>query len=134
MYGNLYKTDDSRYPVKAFCMIANDSKADSKKLHKLTAYCCEKTIPHNLFLTKSQTNEIRIFFYPRSMGNFGTHKMYTNFLNVAFCELSGYCPIGDAELFEKINENYVLERFNEEIQNVCDTIHDDLIKIMKETE
>jgi hypothetical protein len=68
------------------------------------------------------------------MGNFGAHKMYSNFLNVAFCEMSGYIPIGDEELFDKIDEKYVLERFNDEIQDVCDTIEDDLVAIMKKNE
>lgn len=113
-------------------MIANDSKSDAEKLQKLVQYCCEKTIPHNFFFTKSHNGELRAFFYPRTMGNFGAHKMYSNFLNVAFCELSGYIPIGDEELFEEINENYVLDRFNEEIQNVCDTIEDDFIAIIKD--
>lgn len=66
------------------------------------------------------------------MGNFGAHKMYSNFLNVAFCELSGYIPIGDEELFERIDQNYVLDRFNEEIDNVCDTIENDLKAILKD--
>lgn len=130
---NFYKVDDPKYPVKTFCLIANDTKVDAQKLHKIVQYCCAKTIPHNFFFTKSQSNELRAFFYPRTMGNFGAHKMYTNFLNVAFCELSGYVPIGDEELFEEINQDYVLARFNEEIQNVCDTIESDLIAIVNAT-
>jgi hypothetical protein len=75
-----------------------------------------------------------VFFFPRTLGNFGAEKLYTNFLNVAFCELSGYIPIGDEELYETISESYILDRINEEIQNICDTIESDLGELIKDFE
>lgn len=131
---NLHKIEDANFPVKGFCLISNDVKNDAIKLHKLVEYCCQKTIPHNMFFTKSPANELRVFFYPRTLGNFGADKIYSSFLNVAFCELSGYIPIGDEELFETISEKYILERFNEEIKDICDKIEQDLIEILKEFE
>lgn len=110
----------------------NDTKTDALKLHKLVEYCCEKTIPHNIFFTRSKTNELRVFFFPRTLGNFGADKLYTTLLNVAFCELSGYIPIGDEELYETIVESYIVDRFNQEIQNICDTIETDLVEILKD--
>lgn len=86
-----------------------------------------------MFLTRSQnSNELRVFFFPRTLQNFGADKIYSSFLNVAFCELSGYIPIGDEELFETITETYILDRFNEEIKNICDTIEKDVVELMKE--
>lgn len=115
--------------------MASNTQADASKLQKLVEYCCQKTIPHNLFFTKSQSAVgVRVFFFPRMLGNFGAEKLYTSFLNVAFCELSGYIPIGDEELFDTITENYVLTRFSQEVQNICDTIESDLAEIMKDFE
>lgn len=100
---------------------------------KLVDYCCRKTIPHNMFFTKSRaSDDIRVFFFPRTMGNFGADKLYTSFLNVAFCELSGYIPIGDEDLFDTISESYILDRFNQEIQEICDTIESDLKELLKD--
>lgn len=73
-----------------------------------------------------------MFFFPRTLGNFGADKLYTSFLNVAFCELSGYVPIGDEELFDTISESYILDRFNQEIQDICDKIESDLIELLKD--
>lgn len=131
---NLYKVSDPSLLVKAFCLVSNDAKTDAIKLQNLVEYCCQKTIPHNIFFTKSKSNELRVFFFPRTLGNFGADKAYTTFLNVAFCELSGYVPIGDEELFDTIKESYILERFNQEIQDICDTIESDFAEIVKNVE
>lgn len=131
---NLYKLHDPGLPVKAFCLISNDVETDALKLQKLVDYCCQKTIPHNIFFTKSRSNELRVFFFPRTLGNFGAEKLYTSFLNVAFCELSGYVPIGDEELYETIDESYILERFSQEIQDICDKIEGDFVEILKTVE
>lgn len=111
-------------------MVANDEKTDALKLQKLVDYCCQKTIPHNIFFTRSRTDELRVFFFPRTLGNFGAEKLYTSFLNVAFCELSGYVPIGDEDLFETISEKEILERFNDEVQDVCDKVEKDFVEIL----
>lgn len=87
-----------------------------------------------MFFTKSQTNELRVFFFPRTLGNFGVEKLYTSFLNVAFCELSGYIPIGDEDLFNSIDETYIIDRFNQEIGDICDKIESDFVEILKELE
>lgn len=120
--------------MKAFCLISNDVKTDALKLHKLVELCCDKTVPHNMFFTKSQTNELRVFFYPRTLGNFGALKLYTSFLNVAFCELSGYVPIGDKDLFSSISETYILDRLSQEIGDICDKIESDFVRVLKEFE
>lgn len=130
----MYKIDDPKYPVKGFCLISNDAKSDALKLHKLIELCCEKVIPHNIFFTRSGTGELRIFFLPRTLGNFGAEKLYTSFLNVAFCEMSGYIPIGDEELFENIDEKYILDRFAQEVGDICDTIEADFVEILKDFE
>lgn len=130
---NFYSINDERLPARGFCLLLNDIDLDAQKLFKLVEFCCQQTIPHNMFFTKSHTsNETRIFLFPRSMKSFGTDKIYSSFLNVAFCELAGYIPIGDEELFKSINESYILERFSQEIQNICDVVEKDFVRILSE--
>lgn len=112
-------------------MILKNIKQDAEKLHEIVKYCCEKVIPHNLTLTKSRDlKDIRIFFFPRFLSNFGANKVFSSHLNVAFCEMSGYIPVGDDELYETITESYVIDRFNEEIGTICDEIENDLKNIV----
>lgn len=111
----------------------NNSKDDAFALCKLIEYCCQKNIPHNLFVTRrSKFDEICIFLFPRHVANFGVDKVYTSHLNVAFCELSGYIPIGDEELFDSIEENYILGRFHQEMGKICDEIENDFIKLIND--
>jgi len=131
--GSLFKIDDPNFAVSAFCFIASDdSSADANKLHKLIELCCRKCVPHNLFFTRSASNEIRVFLFPRMKDNLGVDKLYTSFLNVAFCELSGYIPIGDEELFATINESYILDRFRQETGNACEVVENEFVALLKE--
>lgn len=129
---NLYKINNEKFAIKAFCLILKDITKDARKLHEMVKLCCDKIIPHNLFFTKSKNlNEIRIFFFPRHLSNFGADKVFSSHLNIAFCELSGFIPIGDDDLFESINENYVIDRFNDEIKTICDAIEEDFKNIIE---
>jgi GDP-D-glucose phosphorylase len=135
LIGNFYLINDKRLPTRGFCLLLSNIDVDSKKLYKLVEFCCQMTIPHNMFFTKSRTSdETRIFFFPRTKKAFGEDKIYSSFLNVAFCELAGYIPIGDEKLFQTINENYILERFNEEVQDICDVIENDFVRLLSEFE
>lgn len=132
---NLFKISDPKYSVQGFCLISKEPKTDAKKLHKLIQYCCEKTIPHNFFFTKSQTpGETRAFFFVRTVGNFGVDKMLASYLQIGFCELAGYIPIGDEELYESIDENYIINRFKQEIEDVCASVEKDFAEILKDFE
>lgn len=127
MASNLYRSTE----IPAFCLVSRDIKSDVEKLYKLVQYCCDKVIPHNIFFTKSKDlKETRIFFYPRFLSNFGANKVFSSHLNVAFCELSGYLSIGDDELFEKVDESYVVDRFKEEVGTICDDIENDFKNIV----
>lgn len=132
---SLYKIDDPKYSVQGYCLIANDPATDALKLYKLLEYCFQKVIPHNFFFTKSQTpGETRVFFFTRTIGNFGVDKLLASFLQIGFCELAGYIPIGDEELYEKISEGYIINRFNEEIQDVCASVEKDFVELLKDFE
>lgn len=127
---NLYKVDFNKFPIHAFCLIIKDIKTDALRLQKLIDFCCDKNIPHNLMFTRNKSNEIRVFLFPHQKSNFGADKVFTSHLNIAFCELSGFIPIGDEELYESISESYVLSRFNDEIGNICDDIEKDFKNIL----
>lgn len=133
---NLYKIEDPRFSVQGYCLIASDdTSTDALKLFKLIEYCCQKVIPHNFFFTKSQTpGETRVFFFTRTIGNFGVDKLLATYLQIGFCELAGYIPIGDEELYEKISEDYITNRYNEELGNVCASIEKDFVEILKDFE
>lgn len=128
---NFYKIDYEKSSINGFCMILKDIKSDVEKLHKLVQYCCDKVIPHNFFFTKSRDmKEIRVFFFPRYLNNFNACKVFSTHLNVAFCELSGFVPIGDDELYATITETYIVDRFKQEIEAICDDIEKDLKNIV----
>lgn len=128
---NLYRIEDESLPVKGFCLLLENIEIDAQKLFKLVEYCCMKIIPHNIFITRChKSNETRVFLFPRSLEKFGFDKMQTLFLNVAVCELGGFIPLGDEELFNTITESYIVERFQQEIMNICELIEDDFISLM----
>lgn len=133
--GNLHKIDDERLPVKGFCLIYEDIEIDAQKLFNLVEYCCTKIIPHNIFITKSHaSDETRIFLFPRSMKKFGFDKSCTSLLNVAICELGGFISLGDEELFNTISESYVVDRFQQEILDICELVENDFINLMSGSE
>lgn len=131
LYGNLHKIEDERLPVKGFCLILQDIAVDATKMFKLVEFCCKNVIPHNIFMTKSRvTGETRIFLFPRSLEKFGFDKLQTLFLNVAVCELGGFIPLGDEELFNSITESYIVDRFQQEIMNICEVVEKDFVELM----
>lgn len=130
--GILHKINDIRYPVPGYCILITNT-CEANTIQRLIDFCCQQNIPHNLFITRSKNpSEIRVFLFPRLNSNFKLDKVFDNQLNVAFCELSGYIPIGDEELYEMINENLILKRFSEELGKVCGEIEEDFGKIVKE--
>lgn len=63
---------------------------------KLIEYFCAKCLPHNIFCTKENSkddngNVVKVFVFPRD--KMEDVKEFNSF-NIAFCELSGYIPIG----------------------------------------
>lgn len=73
----------------------------------------ELNIPHNLFMTYGkplngtcETNSLRIIIYPRK-DNYGC-KLSLSF-NLAFCELSGYIPVGSKLTLNILNLLQVFE-------------------------
>lgn len=38
--------------------------------------------------------------------------------NIAFCELSGYVPVGSDEIYDKLSEEFILDKIQANIGNV----------------
>lgn len=99
---NVYKIDD-KYPANGFC-IQIDRGADSKRKDeiccdaiRLIDYLCQHNIPHNIFITYGKDDvadirKLKIYIFPRD-STVGAVKEFSSF-NIAFCELSGYVPVG----------------------------------------
>lgn len=95
MVGNVYKIG-GQYPVFGICFVIHSNENNdiiSSDIMKMIDYFCDNCIPHNLLWTFAPYGErriIKVFIYPRSHMSDKTQSGF----NVAFCELSGYVPIG----------------------------------------
>lgn len=109
MIGNVYKLDE-KYPAQGLCFPLIDymnKNAITDDLMKLIRYFCDKIIPHNVFLTMGnhENREIlKIFVFPR---NHMSNKQINSF-NAAFCELSGYVPVGSKLMGNVIWKSFIL--------------------------
>ncbi|KAL9901524.1 GDP-D-glucose phosphorylase 1 [Glossina fuscipes fuscipes] len=112
---------NSSMPTQAVCWIFNQRDSvtqmenKTRKLYEFLEWLCTENTPHNIFMTpdrvKSQ-KRLKIFVYPRE--NFCVVKDFKAF-NVGFCEMSGYVPVGDKQLFDQLTETQVFKRIDEEI-------------------
>lgn len=87
-------------PTEAICVqIKYDETVEmyNTKLHKLDEFLqwlCINNMPHNLFITPERnkaTKALNIFVFVRQEFCFVKD---VNTLNVGFCELAGYVPVG----------------------------------------
>lgn len=129
-------------PTEAICFIIDNdnNKLIVKSIYELLEFLCKQNIPHNIFITPDRAHEfkrLKLFIYARE--NHCNIKDLTA-LNLAFCELSGYIPVGgrpimlftyfrnntfllDTGLYENLSEELVIERIKEESRNVYDLIY-----------
>lgn len=88
------------YPVFAFCLPIFqwiDKGVVASKVTKIVEYFFLKSIPHSIFWTfgtHSNQNIVKVFIFPRYKL---TDKLSSSF-NAAFCELTGFVPIGGMTL------------------------------------
>lgn len=134
--------NDGKFPVKGYCFLINNNGDDcvddttavlSRDIEKLVKYCCNKNIPHNIFFTYgSHDDEIRVFFFVRTTEYLGAEKIYGDFLIIAFCEFSGYFPVGRHELYDDVSEEFIVENINKQVGNVFDETEKDAVELFKE--
>lgn len=99
--------DDDAVPIGAF----------AERVMRLIDYLCQRQIPHNvLFERMSTDDDVMVFVFPRAASTLA--KTFESF-NVAFCELSGYVPMGSAEEFAAITEADVVAKIRGVQGKVC---------------
>lgn len=79
------------------------------KLYGLITWMLESLIPHNLYFLKD-SNYVKIFVFAKkeaivvkALGQ----------VNLAFCELTGYVPVGDQNVYDGLNEDSLLSSYKE---------------------
>ncbi|XP_031639769.1 GDP-D-glucose phosphorylase 1 [Contarinia nasturtii] len=130
MSDNVFKIE---FPTFAMCMPVfhwTDREAVANKFMKIITYFCEKSIPHNIFITHGRhrdTNLVKIFIFPRSSMS---DKHVASF-NIAFCELVGYVPVGDVDVYENLTEDFLLDKISTAIGPIDrQAIEADILKLI----
>jgi GDP-D-glucose phosphorylase len=127
---------NKKLPFQGYCFLMKSSSPIeetinlSKVIKKLVDYCCDNTIPHNLFFTYgATTEEIRIFFYVRSRKHLGRSDTFDGLMMVAFSEFSGYFSVSNEEFYEGLNEDYILRKIQEEVDDVFAKTEEEILKL-----
>lgn len=129
---NIYKIHDN-YKIPGYCFIIKkyddaDKRVDSiiSDVYSLIQMFCTKNIPHNVFFTSGtyeNSSVIRVYIYPRQ--HYYETKENCTF-NVAFCELSGYVPVGSAEMYDTVTDKFIIEKFAENLGDLS-TIENEIL-------
>lgn len=128
----LYRLDGCR-PVDAFAfrLTAGDDDdagelcADVMRLVRLL---CDRDIPHNVLFTLGDgvAERLRIVVFPKASAS--TAKEFSTF-NVAFCELSGYVPLGNAALYDTLTEAEIVAKMRSNVGDVCERLADEVAEL-----
>uniref|UniRef100_A0A2A4K8G0 GDP-D-glucose phosphorylase 1 n=1 Tax=Heliothis virescens TaxID=7102 RepID=A0A2A4K8G0_HELVI len=125
--GSTYRLDKS-YPAPAFCFeLQKKSSAQTlKEVWKVLEYFLNKSIAHNILLTKRKlggNGDVSIIIWPRKSTT-GAKKLAA--FNVAVLELSGWFPIYDVEEFRNLQaadlKKELAKWIPEDFNNICDDI------------
>lgn len=96
LVGNIFKLNKNAAPANGYSLHVtnyNEKNQISEDLFKLIEHCCNKMMPYNVFWTFGKWTDqeiLKIFIFPRKQMS----TKFQNVFNVAFCELSGYVPVG----------------------------------------
>lgn len=131
---NLFKINDIFLPIKGYCFLMNFDERSvaslSSDIQRLIDYCCQHNIPHNLFFSYGKSmNELRIFVFVRSRKHLENEVDYGKIFIMAILELSGYYPSVTKEVYEIIDENFILERFRDELGSVFEETLRDVVDL-----
>lgn len=107
-------------PTEAFVFrIDGDTRVSpvSADVGRLIERLCDRNVPHNVLIANADAGEQRVFVFARAAHGSAQTKDVAAF-NVAVCELSGFVPLGDAELYARLTEADVVERMAEQAGDV----------------
>ena len=82
-----------------------------EKVMKIATKCLDREISHNLFICKSESMKVRLFFIPRKQ-NLARIKDDMGLI-AAFCEFSGFFICKTQEDYDSIDEERVKKLFDE---------------------
>ncbi|XP_026479599.1 GDP-D-glucose phosphorylase 1 [Ctenocephalides felis] len=123
------------YPAHGFCLEVKSKSEISNvcsTFDTIIKLLIDLNIPHNIFMTFGKTlnetcksNALRILIFPRK-DSFGC-KLSLSF-NLAFCELSGYIPVGNLESFNTLTEEAVTQILEENTSIEFNIVRDVILK------
>ncbi|KNC27736.1 hypothetical protein FF38_03135 [Lucilia cuprina] len=123
---DIYRLDDNM-PTQAICFIVDTHDSKTKielKLHQLFKFImwlCDNNMPHNIFMTPvAEDKKLKIFVFARQ--EFCIVKQF-NTINIGFCELAGFVPIGVQELYDSLTEEDVIRKITSESGEVYKKIY-----------
>lgn len=133
--GPLYQLDGDR-PVDAFAFrlqnMTNLSRLGADVM-RLVSFLCDRDIPHNLFFTLGNNDDggelLRIVVFPKAQTS--AAKEFSSF-NIAFCELSGYVPLGSAVLYAALTEAEIVSKMRADVGDVCQRIAAEVAQLYSE--
>ncbi|KAL5288320.1 GDPGP1 family protein [Megaselia abdita] len=89
------------------------------EFYKLIKWMIDSLIPHNLYFLKESTF-VKIFVFAKkeaiAVKTLGQ-------VNLAFCELIGYVPVGDEEVFDGLDEDSLVSSFRDASGDIYDKIY-----------
>uniref|UniRef100_A0A1B0DFM8 GDP-D-glucose phosphorylase 1 n=1 Tax=Phlebotomus papatasi TaxID=29031 RepID=A0A1B0DFM8_PHLPP len=134
--GKSIYTLEAKYPTCGLCLIIRDKdcvQQVSGKVFQLVNFLCERSIPHNIFITSGSfegTACKRILIFPRDNRYLSKDKELSGF-NIAFCELSSYIPVGSEEIYNALTEDVIIEKIQAEMGNVFYAIKDEIVEMFQ---
>ncbi|XP_059612241.1 GDP-D-glucose phosphorylase 1 [Phlebotomus argentipes] len=132
---SIYTLED-KYPTCGLCLIvrhADCAQQVSARVFRLVSFLCERNIPHNIFITSGAIGDEackRILIFPRDNRYLLKDKELSG-LNVAFCELCSYVPVGSEEIYNGLTEDAIVGKIEEEMGNIFYTIKDEIVDMFQ---
>ncbi|XP_065090405.1 GDP-D-glucose phosphorylase 1-like [Ochlerotatus camptorhynchus] len=121
---HLFRLDD--HPARAYCFLLQPNTPPThfaQRIYRLITILLSGNIAHNLLLTWNGSRDtLRALIYPRLRPC--ENKQVSPF-NVAFCELSGFVPLGDESDYERLDELQLATYFRE-AQGIDESLHHQL--------
>ncbi|XP_065361246.1 GDP-D-glucose phosphorylase 1 [Calliphora vicina] len=128
---DIYRLDPSM-PTEAICFMidTHDSKTKIElklnELYKFLIWLCDNNIPYNVFMTPvlpekhAVQQKLKVFVYARAQ-----HCIVKqlNNINLGFCELSGFVPVGANDLYNNLTELDIITKITNETGQVFNKIY-----------